>query len=82
MVRVTMADGSLREFPANQVGIAADGSLQLNRVEIRQRFDVAAGRQVQEMSNPKLLFILRRDLWREVENLDVADEPVKLEAVN
>ncbi len=78
-----MANGSLREFPANHVGIAADGSLQLNRIEIRQRFDVQAGKQVQEMSNPQLLFILRRDQWLEVANLDAEDEqPVDLEVVN
>ena len=77
-----MADGTTRDIAAESVGIAPDGSLQLNHVEMRERFDVKAGRQVQEISNPQMVCVIRRDLWLEVENLDIALEPPHLAAVN
>jgi hypothetical protein len=77
-IRVHFADDSTEDYPANHVEIAGDGSLLLAHKSQRESPVVAANGQRQIELTSKLIRIIRRDLWAEVELID-ADEPEILE---
>jgi len=73
-----MADGAVRDFPANHVEIAGDGSLLLAfKSQKESPIAHASGQRMIELTQ-RLIRVIRRDLWTEVELID-ADEPEVIE---
>ena len=65
-------DGSEREFEANSTAVGPDGSLQL-----LQRTEKRSGIVgVPDEVNMRLVRLIRRDLWREVEVVEYGEAQV------
>ena len=76
-IRVFMTDGSEpRDFDANVAEVFPDGSLRLTRRTERESGLVNAAGQKQLEVTFLLIRIIRRDLWAEVELIDVGEPQV------
>jgi hypothetical protein len=75
-IRVHFQDESSEDYDANHVEIAGDGSLLLAHKTQRESGVVdASGRKALEITQ-RLVRIIRRDLWAEVELVDVGEPEV------
>ena len=75
-IRVLMADGSSRDFDANLAEVFPDGSLRLSRRSERESGLVNAAGQKQLEVTFLLVRIIRRELWAEVELIDVGEPQI------
>ena len=75
-IRVHFQDDSTEDYPANHVEIAGEGSLWLtHRSQKQSPITDAAGRHQIEI-NQTLIRIIRRDLWAEVELVEVGEPEI------
>jgi hypothetical protein len=77
-IRVHFQDESSQDYDANHVEIAGDGSLLLAHKAQKESPVMTAGGQRQIEITQRLVRIIRRDLWAEVELVD-AGEPEIIE---